>query len=297
VTQRRHRRFLAIGVVLLAGCLAFAAWAVSRTRAPLSSSAVSSRAVSSVLLQPGQAATAHRPPKAMLSVAAPLAACEARIEHQPHRLPVVAIVGASYTAGVGPGNPDLSWAVVLARQLRWNAVVYGVPGAGYVRPSGSGRGPMTRMLGAEALRQLDPALVIVQAGHDDLGVPPAFEQRRVGATVAQIRAAAPQARIALLTTFAAGSDTGSPELQRLDHAIITAGRAADPGVVIMDPLGGRWTYPRASDGLHPTAAGDAWLARTAAAILRSHGVLPAAATSDAPVICDVSVGVRHPVSA
>jgi lysophospholipase L1-like esterase len=250
-----------------------------------------------VLLEPRGPAAARRPPDTLRSVATPLAACEARIEHQARRLPTVAIVGASYTAGVGPDNPDQSWAVLLARQLRWNAVVYGVSGAGYVRPSGSGRGPMARMLGAEALRGLDPALVIVQAGHDDLGVPLSFERRQVGAAVAQIRAAAPRARIALLTTFAAGSNVGSAQLQRLDHAIISAGRAADPGVIVMDPLAGRWAYPRASDGLHPTAAGDAWLARTAAGILRARGVVPAAATATAPTICDVAVGVGRPVSA
>jgi acyl-CoA thioesterase I len=296
VTQRRGSRFAAIGVALLVGCLALAAWAAVRDRA-----ADASRAVSSVLLEPRQPSAPDHAPRAILSVATPLAACEARIEHQRHRLPTLAIVGASYTAGVGPDNPELSWAVELARQLRWNAVVYGVPGAGYVRPSGTGRGPMAHMLGAEALHELDPSLVIVQAGHDDLGVPLSFEQRRVGATVAQIRAAAPRARVALLTTFANGSTrgapTGSPALQQLDHAIITAGTATDPGVIIMDPLAGRWIYPRASDGLHPTAAGDAWLARTAAAILRSHGLLPAPVTSTAPVICDASVGVRTPVSA
>ena len=45
-------------------------------------------------------------------------------------MPVVAIVGASFTAGVGAEDPAGSWAVLLARQLRWNAFVYGVPGAG-----------------------------------------------------------------------------------------------------------------------------------------------------------------------
>lgn len=290
--QRRRGRLAVIGVVLLVCCLAVTTWAIVRAR-----SAGASRAVSSVLLEPRQAATSHRPRRTMLSAAAPLAACEGRIEGQRHRLPTVAVVGASYTAGVGPDNPELSWAVVLARQLRWNAVVYGVSGAGYVRAGGSGRGPMAHMLDAEALRELGPALVIVQAGHDDLGVPLAYEERRVKATVGLVRAAAPGARVALLTTFAAGSAVGSPALRQLDRAIITAGTAADPGIIIMDPLAGRWNYPRASDGLHPTAAGDAWLARTAAAILSARGVRPAPAVSAAPVICDVSVGVRNPARA
>ena len=232
----------------------------------------------------------------MLSVATPLAACEARIEHQARRLPTVAIVGASYTAGTGPDNPERSWAVGLARLLHWNAVIYGVPGAGYVRASASGRGPMSRMLSQEELRGLGPALVIVQAGHDDIGMPAALERRRVGAAVGLIRTAAPAARIALLTTFAA-SRSGSPALRQTDAAIVAAGTAADPGVIVMDPLAGRWTFPRAADGLHPTAAGDAWIARTVAAILRAHGVRPAPVTPAAPVICDASVGAGKPVSA
>jgi lysophospholipase L1-like esterase len=232
----------------------------------------------------------------MLSVAAPLGACAERIKREPRRLPTVAIVGASYTAGTGPGNPEQSWAVGLARLLRWNAVIYGVPGAGYARSSSSGRGPMARMLGQEDLHGLGPALVIVQAGHDDVGVPPGLERQRVGAAVELIRAAAPAARIALLTTFAAALP-GSPALRRTDAAIISAASAADPGAIVMDPLAGRWSFPRAADGLHPTAAGDAWIARTALAVLLTRGVRPAPVTATAPVICDVSVGVGKPASA
>jgi len=47
------------------------------------------------------------------------------------------IVGASFTAGIGSG-PGRSWGVLLARHLRWHAVVSGVPGAGYVRAGASG---------------------------------------------------------------------------------------------------------------------------------------------------------------
>jgi lysophospholipase L1-like esterase len=296
VTRRRHRRIAAVAAGLIACCLLFSLWIVARYR-----DAASSRAVSSVQLEPRQdrtAPTLARPGgrPAMLSVATPLAACEGRIEREAHRLPTIAIVGASYTAGTGPGNPELSWAVGLARLLHWNAVVYGVPGAGYVRASASGRGPMARMLSQEGLHDLSPALVVVQAGHDDVGVPAGLEGRRVGAAVNLIHAAAPRAQIALLTTFAL-SPGGSPALRRTDRTIVTAGTAADAHVIVMDPLAGRWAFPRAGGGLHPTAAGDAWIARTVAGILRAHGVRPAAVTSTAPVICDVSVGAGKPVSA
>ncbi len=202
----------------------------------------------------------------------------------------MAIVGASYTAGVGPHDPELSWAVQLARTLRWNAVVYGVSGAGYVHAGPGGQGPVARLLAREHLAALDPALVIIQAGHDDAGVPPRVEQLRVRQTIALIRAEAPHARIALVTVFTGRSPAHLAALSRVDDAIVSAGR----GTIIMDPLAGRWNYQHFDGGLHPTAAGDAWIARKVAAVLRAHGVLPAPDTGTAPLICDAAAGVgRH----
>lgn len=285
----RYGRIAAAGAVLIACCLVTSLWI-----AGCAPDDAAPRHVSAVLIQPRQVrseAAAGSRTAATRSVRMTLTACEARIEGQPRRRPTVAIVGASYTAGTGPDNPSLSWAVLLARQLSWNAVVYGDPGAGYVRVGAGGRGPMEQMLGAEQLRGLNPALVLVQAGFDDIGVPAGLERQQVADTVDLIRAAAPRAAIGLLTTF--GYTTGgSPALRQTDQAIIAAGKAADPRAIIMDPLGGQWTFPRARfGGLHPSAAGDAWIARTVAAILRARGVRPAPAAPAAPVICDAAVGV------
>jgi lysophospholipase L1-like esterase len=260
--------------------------------------AAAARSVSSVVLvqRPPAGHLAGQPRPGLRAVDTPLGACEARLEHGPRRAPTVAIVGASYTAGVGPDNPARSWAVGVARLLRWNAVIYGVPGIGYVHPSLTGRGPVSRMLAAEGLGQLHPSLVIIQAGHDDVGVPASDEARRVAATIRQIKTAAPEARIALLTTFS-GALNGYPALRLTDRAIVTAGTAADPAAVIMDPLADHWGYAHAGGGLHPTTGGDAWIARTVAGILAGHGVTAAPASSPAPVICDVAVGAGKPVTA
>lgn len=234
----------------------------------------------------------------MLAVPTPLAGCEARLEREPGRVPTIAIAGASYTAGVGPNDPKLSWAVGLALLLHWNAVIYGVPGSGYDQQGTDGRGPIARMLSAEELSRLAPRIVIVQAGHDDSGVPTALEKKRVRAVMELIAADAPDARIALLTVFTGPAMIGTPALRQTDHAIVTAGSAADPKVVIMDPLAGRWKFARAhGDVLHPSAAGDAWIARKVLAILAAHGVRPAPADATHPVICDVTVGVGKPASA
>ena len=128
----------------------------------------------------------------------------------------MAVAGASFTAGVGPGN--------------------------------------ARLLSGEDLRALRPALVIVQAGHDDSGVPARLERERVSQTIAAIRAAAPRAQIALLTVFASPSGP-TAALTRVNDAIIAGGEAADRDVIIVNPLGSGWRFPRAhGTGLHPTAA-------------------------------------------
>jgi lysophospholipase L1-like esterase len=218
-----------------------------------------------------------------------LAGCEAGIERAPEgggRR--VVIVGASFTAGVGPDNPDSSWAVVLARLEHWDAVVYGDPGAGYVRPGLLDEGPVADELARVGLRTLRPALVIVQAGHDDIGEPMPLERRRVAQAIALIRVEAPQARIALLTVFPGRSH--APRVYRTDRAIVTAALAADRGVIIMDPLTGRWAFSHVADKLHPTAGGDTQIAQKVAEILREHGVVAPAVPGG--LLCDSAIGVR-----
>jgi lysophospholipase L1-like esterase len=146
------------------------------------------------------------------------------------------------------------------------------------------------MLVREDLRALGPSLVIVQAGHDDIGVWPRAEQREAEQAIAFIRAAAPKARIGLLTVFTAGPP--SPSAVRTDHAIVAAAAADGHHVIVMDPLTGRWSFQHYHHGLHPTTAGDAWIASKVASILRSHGV-HAAPPGGAPVICDSGVPARH----
>jgi lysophospholipase L1-like esterase len=221
-----------------------------------------------------------------------LAGCEAGLEVGRGRGGQrVAIVGASFTAGVGPGDPDRAWAVLLARMEHWDAVIYGDPGAGYVRPGVGHQGPVAAELARVGLRALQPALVIVQAGHNDIGEPLQLERLRVAQAIALIRAEAPRARIALLTVFPGKSHEA--RVYETDQAIVTAARAADPGVIIMDPLTGRWAFPRVRDALHPTADGDAQIALKVAEILREHGVIPAPAAHGG-LICDSAVPVRPP---
>jgi len=227
--------------------------------------------------------------------------CEQRLDRT-HGVPTLVVVGASFTAGVGPGNPAGSWAVLLARLLHWNAVVYGVPGAGYVRRGTDREGPVAAELARIDLHSLKPALVIIQAGHDDIGVPVLREERQVEKAVDAIRAEAPTARIALLTVFTgstrrhSATHSAGGSANQTDHAIVTAGTAADRNVIIMDPLAGGWLFARAPGGLHPTAAGSEWIADKVAGILHARGV-PAgdsAGPGSPLVLCDTGIGVTGP---
>jgi lysophospholipase L1-like esterase len=265
-------------------------WSLAAPAAPAAPAAAGAPAADAAARSAPGARTLGTPDRTRAAASeSALAACEARLERARNGLPVMAVAGASFTAGTGPGNAALSWAVLLARTLGWNAVVDGVPGAGYVRAGAGHQGPIARILAIEDLRALDPGLVVVQAGHDDSGVPASLERQRVHQVIDTIRSEAPRARIALLTVFAAqsGPDAG---LSMVNDAIVGAARAADPNVIVMNPLGGGWRFQRATHGgLHPSAAGDAWIAAKVAGMLRAHGVLPAAGSRGA-VICDSGTG-------
>jgi lysophospholipase L1-like esterase len=254
--------------------------------------------------QPGPAQPGSGQPGAVrpgARAAGLLGGCEQRLERGQRQagahVPALAIAGASFTAGVGPGNPGRSWAVLLTHLLHWNAVVYGDPGAGYVRAGVGRKGPVAAELARIGLRALAPALVIVQAGHDDIGVPLTLERQRVAAAIATIRAEAPRARIALLTVFP-GRRHAAAAL-RTDQAIVAAGQAADHQVIIMDPLTGKWAFTRSPDGLHPTAGGSVWIARKVAGILAAHGIRPRPARPGTAsiTVCDSGIpGPRPPRS-
>lgn len=245
-------------------------------------------AVSCVLLARSAGKSPHAPSAAVplaarrqRPVSGAFAACEQRLEHRRGGLRVV-IVGASITAGVGAGSPDKSWAVLLARMLHADAVVYGVSGAGYIRPGAGRLGPMSAEIARLDLRDVRPGLVVVQAGHDDIGEPPGLERRDVSRTIALIHSLAPRALIGVVTVFPGRS----PRLAaaRTDFAIVSAARAADHHVIVMDPLTGGWRYARAADGLHPTAAGDAQIARDVRDSLAAHGVTTPSGQRS-PIVC------------
>ena len=213
--------------------------------------------------------------------------------------PLLVVLGASFTAGEGAPHPANNWAVRLAELIGWRAVTLGVPGAGYTRPGVDDLGPLSRMLGRLHLAALHPALVIIQAGHDDWRVPAAVEAEHVAGLVGQLRKEAPAARLAFLTMFsppAARATTRAAEAVT-DSTIVSVIRKTDPRAIVIDPLRSHWHFPRAGDGLHPTARGDLLIAeRVARSLIRAGAVATSASRpSQARVACTVLGGTHdHP---
>jgi lysophospholipase L1-like esterase len=198
-----------------------------------------------------------------------------------HGHQVIVVFGASYTAGVGAHGPAGSWAVRLAELLGWRAVALGVPGAGYTAPGDQHLGPLAHELRRVDLTTLRPAVVVVQAGHDDWDVPRAVEEAHVTALVRRLRAEAPRARLVFLTVFSQPHTSG-PMLAReqaVDSAIVSAVHRADPHAIVVDPLRGHWQYPRFHGGLHPDARGHLLIAGWVARALVRAGVVPGAAAN------------------
>jgi lysophospholipase L1-like esterase len=198
--------------------------------------------------------------------------------------PLISVVGASFTAGVGPDNPSSNWAVRLAELLGWRGKTFGVPSVGYVNPGQDRLGPLDRLVSDLELASSHPKVVIVQAGHNDWRVPGTIERGRVEALVGLIEREDPGARLVFLTGFATlHSDRVNKRVSYTNDAIVEAIRSIDPKAIVIDPFS--WRFQRSSDGLHPTALGDLQIAERVDGVLKADSVVTGATK---PTAVDVS---------
>jgi lysophospholipase L1-like esterase len=185
--------------------------------------------------------------------------------------PVLAVVGASISDGVGAGNPDRAYPALLAAQLGWQSMVSADPGAGYVALGNHKLGPMLRLLAKLQLTTHKPTMVIVQAGFNDIGKSPSELAANVSKVIGQIRTEAPDAAVGVITVFPMGKPSESA--WATDKVIVSAARSADPHVYVFDPLTSHWVFPTLSDRLHPTPVGHRWIADRLASDFRHDGLI------------------------
>jgi lysophospholipase L1-like esterase len=217
----------------------------------------------------------HRP-------APPAPAQPARAHHHHPVAPEAAILGDSYTSGAN-ASPGRGYAERLARAMNWqHADIRGLPGAGYARPSVTGR----HLLGvAKRAVRRRPAVVIVVMGHNDWRVAPDRVERDARRTLALLRRRLPGSRIVVVGPIWQSGDP-APRVVATRGAILRATRRVG-GLAWIDPLAERWftgdkrrhtgnaTHYISADDNHPNDAGHAHIAKMLLRDLLALGVAPA----------------------
>lgn len=150
--------------------------------------------------------------------------------------PVLLVIGASYTAGLGASPVTDGYAYQAADLLGWRAEIDGAPGTGYLNPGPHGAGAYQTRLAALAV-PVAPQVVLVQSGRNDLAWAADTVQSAAVATLRRIRARWPQTRIVVLGAIPAAAAVPAA-LARLQAAFAAAAQAA--GSVFIDPIAEHW---------------------------------------------------------
>jgi lysophospholipase L1-like esterase len=141
-------------------------------------------------------------------------------------------------------------------------------GAGYLNHGAADNGPYSVLLANLDLARLRPSIVLVQGGYNDAGSDPFAVAAAVVSLIQTIHQEVPAATVLVMGSFDAnvvGSPT--PPVSAVNSTILDAAQSVDPKPVIIDPLTADWEFARASDNLHPTAAGSRTIANYAALAL------------------------------
>ncbi len=170
----------------------------------------------------------------------------------------IVVIGASISTGY-----EVAGVVAYPRMIsaieRRSVFLSARSGAGYADGSIAG------LAQAAQLPAHDPALVVVQAGSNDVGASPATVDAQVRRVISFVRGQAPNAKVALITVFPTVRG-GGPDARATEAAIVGAARAVDPAVSVISPLGEGWVYGSSADG-HPDAATHQKLAERVAALV------------------------------
>ena len=169
----------------------------------------------------------------------------------------IVVIGASISTGY-----EVAGVVAYPRMIsaieRRSVYLSARGGAGYADGSIAG------LTQAARLTEHDPALVVVQAGSNDVGASPAAIDAQVRQVITTVQRQAPNAKVALITVFPSVRGSG-PDARATEAAIVGAARAVAPSVSVISPLSEGWVYGSSSDG-HPDAATHQKLAERVAAL-------------------------------
>ncbi|MFI6899673.1 SGNH/GDSL hydrolase family protein [Nonomuraea sp. NPDC050394] len=181
--------------------------------------------------------------------------------------PVLMFVGDSFTVGSGPVPTWSSYAAETARLLGWQPVIAGAGGTGYINKGRVGRS-FQDSFDAELSWRPAPDLLVISGGHNDRRWPVPGVRRAAATLLWTARARWPETRVVMVGPIWLAD--APPKAYAVRDALAEV--AAREGVTFLDPLKQRWVTGRRSevllpDGVHPTFAGHARLARWLSAAL------------------------------
>lgn len=185
--------------------------------------------------------------------------------------PVTLFLGDSYTEGTGLATADLEarWPTVLASRLGWQEVNEGCNGSGYTRRGGACANNYVERLAM--LGDVDPDIIIVSGGVNDLRATESLIDKRVRETFFALREAFPDARIYAVNGIYYTGPVTPPLLSYLNESVSYAvNQVGGKYLNIGDPLLGH-SELMAEDGLHPNSAGHTLIADLTLAELRRVG--------------------------
>lgn len=138
--------------------------------------------------------------------------------------PVVLFVGDSYVQGVGASRPGQSdYVALLAARFTWYVHRAGSAGGGYLTRGSAGT--VADLLESYDVAKLDPDLVVLQAGHNDVAASQPSLADAVTAAVVRVRQLAPQAQVDVVGVFWPGPPP-EPAARTADEAIRRGAAAA-----------------------------------------------------------------------
>lgn len=195
------------------------------------------------------------------------------------KAPVVMILGDSYTAGLPDVAPEQTFAADAARRLKWQLIIAGHYGSGFVSP-GRSHQTFATLFNEQLAWRPAPDMIVVSGGHNDW--PHSYDQVTTAARqlLTAIQHRWPSSRLVVMGPLW-GSDPPPKGLQVRDAVQDVAGRLRLP---FIDPLAEQWitgdihsgignapVYIR-RDGTHPTPAGNRYFADRFVTDLRKLGL-------------------------
>ncbi|QDG65864.1 SGNH/GDSL hydrolase family protein [Pseudarthrobacter sp. NIBRBAC000502772] len=175
----------------------------------------------------------------------------------------VAVIGDSYSAGAGAGDPAMGWVGRLTRNQLWDVTNLARGGTGYSTSVTTNAQkacaldycPSYPEMIAEAVKT-NPTLILVAGGRNDALVPAADEAEAVRTFYETLRAEAPAAKIVAFNVL--WDNRTPPESVPAMSAVVKESVESVGGIYLdaQQPLA-KVEGLVGSDGVHPNAAGHA----------------------------------------